>query len=423
MPRFIHCADIHLDSPLRRLESYEGAPVGEVRAASRRALEQLIQLAIQENVDFVLIAGDLYDGDWKDQQTGLFFANQVAKLRSEGISIYVIRGNHDALSVISKSLPLADNPNGTPVVFPAKASSVRLEQLGVTIHGQSFGAKAETENLVLGYPQADKGMFNIGLLHTSLSGVEGHARYAPCTPNELIDKGYQYWALGHVHTRGEHQSGDTCPIVFPGNVQGRNPRETGAKGCVLVEADPNTGLTRRQFIPLDVVRWEVCELDTTTYESPEEILGSFLDWANQYSESFDRGTLVVRVRLIGQSPFHQQWLRRHDYFETALRSTAFDVVGPNVWVEALRIRTERGLTGEELDMDGPVGSVMQMFDKLSEPDCSLRDFDPALAKELEGLMNKIPGGLLAEDLKQLLPDACLSLIARLRGIREQTAED
>lgn len=416
MARFIHCADIHLDSPLRRLETYDGAPVEDIRGASRRAFEQLVQLAISENVDFVIIAGDLYDGDWRDQQTGLFFASQVAKLRTAGIPIYVIRGNHDAASVITKSLPLPNNPDGSSVVLATNADSIRLESLGVSIHGQSFGTKAETENLVSGYPAFDKNMFNIGILHTSLSGAEGHDRYAPCKPTELVDKGYQYWALGHVHTRGEHQPAEApCTIVFPGNIQGRNPRETGTKGCLLVDADSNTGETTRQFIPLDVVRWEICQIDTSTIESPDEMLNVFLDWAHQYATDYVQGTLVVRVRLVGNSELHDRWHREHDYFENALRSSAFEVVGPRVWIEGLRVRTEHPRTLDELELDGPLASIWDTFQHLEASTSDINQFDAGLAKELEALTNKLPSGLLDIDFKQLLPDARSSLLARLKA--------
>src|SRR6056297_183290 len=252
MPRFIHAADIHLDSPLRRLESYDGAPIDEIRGATRRALENLVTLAIERQVDFVVIAGDLYDGDWRDQQTGLFFVGQASKLLQEGIPLYVIRGNHDAASVITKSLPLPQNPNGTAIMLGTeRAESVRLETFGATIHGRSFGTRAETENLAASYPMPDTDMFNIGLLHTSLTGAEGHEPYAPCSPQQLADMGYQYWALGHIHQANEFQLKGAAPIVFSGNIQGRHPRETGAKGCCLVEYD-SSGLLSREWVPLDV---------------------------------------------------------------------------------------------------------------------------------------------------------------------------
>ena len=103
-----------------------------------------------------------------------------------------------------------------------------LEDLGLAVHGQGFAKREVTEDLSSAYPQADPHLFNIGLLHTCLDGKPGHEPYAPCTVDGLRSKGYQYWALGHVHNR-EVVSQDPW-IVFPGNIQGRHARETGSQG-------------------------------------------------------------------------------------------------------------------------------------------------------------------------------------------------
>ncbi|MCA9134166.1 MAG: DNA repair exonuclease, partial [Planctomycetales bacterium] len=160
MFQFIHAADIHLDSPLRGLEQYEGAPVDEIRAATRRALENLVELAIERAVDFVLIAGDLYDGAWKDYNTGLYFVSQIARLREAGIPTYMITGNHDAENKMTKSLPLADNPNGTKVMLSSRqAETIVLEDLGVAIHGRGFASPSVSENVVVDYPPRRAGLF------------------------------------------------------------------------------------------------------------------------------------------------------------------------------------------------------------------------------------------------------------------------
>jgi DNA repair exonuclease SbcCD nuclease subunit len=111
MIRFLHAADIHLDSPLTGLERYEGAPVEELRGATRRALENLVELAIERELDFVLIAGDLYDGDWKDHNTGLFFVDRMNRLREAAIPVVIISGNHDAANRMTRSLRRPDTWN------------------------------------------------------------------------------------------------------------------------------------------------------------------------------------------------------------------------------------------------------------------------------------------------------------------------
>jgi DNA repair exonuclease SbcCD nuclease subunit len=170
MFRFIHAADIHLDSPLLGLEKYEGAPAEEIRGATRKALENLVAVAIREKVDFVLIAGDLYDGEWKDAGTGLFFVRQTVRLREAGIPVFVISGNHDAQNKMTKELRFPENV----VFFPhAKPATRRIENLEVAIHGQSYARADVTENLAANYPAAIDGAFNIGLLHTCGPGGQG----------------------------------------------------------------------------------------------------------------------------------------------------------------------------------------------------------------------------------------------------------
>ena len=175
---FIHCADIHLDSPLRGLEKYEGAPVERLRDASRRAFENLVDFALERGVAFMLIAGDLFDGDWEDFGTGLYFNSQIARLRQAGIRVFVVHGNHDAMTSISRHLIWPENVH----VFPSgNVETIHLDEWKTAVHGISYEHRAESRNLASMFPERVVGAFNIGLLHTSLDGRAGHEPYAPCT--------------------------------------------------------------------------------------------------------------------------------------------------------------------------------------------------------------------------------------------------
>ena len=223
--RFLHAADIHLDSPLKGLAGQEGNAGVRVRTATREALDQLVGLAIEEKVDFLIIAGDLYDGDWRDYKTGLFFVGQIGRLNNADIPVYLLYGNHDAESQITKRLELPDNMH----VFDArKPETFSIVDLNVALHGQSFWQRTVTDNLVLDYPTPVSGAFNIGVLHTGLGGMGGHANYAPCSLNDLVNKGYDYWALGHVHQAATLH--ERPHIVYSGNLQGRHvPGKPGLK--------------------------------------------------------------------------------------------------------------------------------------------------------------------------------------------------
>ncbi len=264
--RFIHCADLHLDSPLRGLERYEGAPAQDMREATRRSFTNIIDLALEREVDFVLVAGDVFDGDWLDFNTGLFFANQLRRLADADIRVFIVRGNHDALSKISKAVPL---PKNVHVFKSSKPETVVDENLGYAIHGQSFTTAAVIDDLAAQYPDAHSGLLNIGLLHTALSGREGHEPYAPTTPEKLASKGYHYWALGHVHNREVVRENPW--IVFPGNSQGRNAREIGEKGCIVVEGDAEDGIRSVEFVATDVARWQHLTIDATDVTTLDDL--------------------------------------------------------------------------------------------------------------------------------------------------------
>ncbi len=147
--RFLHTADIHLDSPLHGLSRYEGLPVDEIRGATRAAFDNLVQCAVDAAVDFVLIAGDLFDGDWRDMSTGLYFARAMGRLDQASIPVFLLSGNHDAASVVTRTIPW---PPNVRQFGSRRAETHTLPDLGVAIHGQSFSTPAVTENLVLAYP-------------------------------------------------------------------------------------------------------------------------------------------------------------------------------------------------------------------------------------------------------------------------------
>ncbi len=171
---FLHAADLHIDSPLRGLEA--GAPAERIRTATRSAFSNLVDLALREQVAFVVVAGDLFDGDWPDWRTGQFFVHETLRLTRAGIRVVLIRGNHDAQSVVSQRLSL---PDGARMLAADRPESVRIAEYDACVHGQSFATRDVAANLALRYPPPLPGHLNIGLLHTSVSGRAGHAPYAP----------------------------------------------------------------------------------------------------------------------------------------------------------------------------------------------------------------------------------------------------
>ena len=406
MIKFIHTADIHLDSPLKGLEIHEDAPVEAIRGATRRAFDNLIGLAIEEEVDFVLIAGDLYDGDWRDYNTGLFFAGQMGRLDAAGIKVFIVSGNHDAASQITRAMPL---PGNVTVFSSKKPQSVKLDDLGVIIHGQSYSSRAMSENLVAKYPQHDPGFFNIGLLHTSLTGREGHDVYAPCTVDELKSRGYDYWALGHVHKR-EVVSADPL-IIFPGNIQGRHIKETGAKGATLVTVEDGR-IVKVEAVELDVLRWSSCPVDLSACETKEMVYEQIRLAMEKELDLAGGKTLALRLQLEGRCPLHAELHSRLSQWTEEFRGIAISL--GDVWFEKVKLRTKRDISLEDI-----VGENTPLSDVLQ----AIEDFEfgagvlAAAIPELAGLRTKLPAELLdADDLLAEQPGNVSDLREEIREL-------
>jgi DNA repair protein SbcD/Mre11 len=408
MFRFLHAADIHLDSPLRGLEKYEGAPVDEIRHASRRALENLVKLAMDEQVAFVLITGDLYDADWPDFNTGLFFNDQMEKLGEAGIPVFLTTGNHDAANRMTRALKLPRNVTRLP---ESNADTARLDDIGVAIHGQGYATHAITADLSKEYPSRAAGYFNIGMLHTCAEGVDDqHERYAPCTVAGLRSKEYDYWALGHIHKRSE-LSVDP-PIVFPGNIQGRHIRESGPKGCSLVTV--NGGKPRVEHRELDVIRWETCQVSALGAEDTYEILDRFAERLSALAAGSNDRPLILRVEVSGSCPVHEKIIEHQNTLQAEIRSRALSGHFGRVWVEKVRLATTRPTRLDRTTHDGPIGEMLQYFEELRT---GVSSFDP-LRVGLKDLKNKLASefgeGTVGIDLES--PEALRNLLEQVEQV-------
>jgi DNA repair exonuclease SbcCD nuclease subunit len=409
MFKFLHAADIHLDSALRDLDRYEGAPVGEIRQASRRALENLVRLALEERVAFVLIAGDLYDGDWPDYHTGLFFAREMTKLRDARIPVFLIQGNHDAQNRMTKQLRLPDQ-----VVFLSTQSpeTRRLDDYDVAIHGQGFATQAVVDNLAITYPRRAAGAFNIGVLHTAVDGRTGHDPYAPCSLDDLRHREYDYWALGHIHQREELWRDPW--VVFPGNIQGRHIRESGPKGCMLVTVDR----ARVQSVepqPLDVLRWHSCQVDATGAPDGDAIVDRFRTQLGTLTAGADGRLLAVRVEVVGACPAHATLIADWGRWTNEFRQSAIELGGGQVWVEKVQPRTTHPSADIDHDGDEPFAELSQLINELRTDEVRLAQLG---AREFDDLRKKLPGDLLdglgtPERLRELLDQIGPLLSARL----------
>lgn len=347
MPTFLHAADIHLDSPLHGLSRYEGAPAREIRQATRKALDNLVSYVLEHRIPLLLIAGDLYDGDCPDFQTPLHFSARMSRLREAGTRVALIRGNHDAQNRMTRSLRLPDNVYTFPAARPA---TWKLDDLGIAVHGQSYDREAVLDNLALDYPEPVPGMFNIGLLHTSLSGTPEHSRYAPCTLNQLLAKGYDYWALGHIH-RHEIMHRDP-PVIFSGCIQGRHIREPGGKGCMRVDMDPSGGINIER-VELDVLRWQHMELDVSGLKTRGAVLDLVSRELENAAAAKDREKLLgLRLTLKGTTGAFSDLMHDFAGLQAEIRNLATDISGQTIWVEKIFNQCNPALDWEEIKASG-----------------------------------------------------------------------
>lgn len=370
--KFLHAADIHLDSPLIGLGARTDAPIDRIRAATREALKNLVRCALDEKVDFVLVAGDLYDGSWKDMKTGIFAMQQFARLGHAGIRTFVILGNHDAESKLTAELP---KPDTVHFFGNAPGEIMTIEDLGVAVQGRSFKTAAVSDNLARDFAAPIPGMFNIAMLHTALEGGHEHANYAPCSLEELRTSGHDYWALGHVHDHIVHS--EHPHVVYPGNVQGRSVRETGPKGAVIVEVEDGH-VAKLRHVPLDDVRWARMALNIP--------LGAVGDLYDQFRSDLD-GILekaegrpsLVRVVIQAQDGDADQIAGMIDQIETDLRAIAAQAAD-EVWLEKVRLEAKRSM---------PVSLPKEIADLL-EGGLEHQDAVLMLQAALQPLADKLP---------------------------------
>jgi DNA repair exonuclease SbcCD nuclease subunit len=405
MFRFIHAADPHLDSPLRGLEAHEGAPVETLRGATRKAFENLVNLAIDEAVNFVVIAGDLYDGDWKDYSTGLFFRGQMVKLQAKGIPVYLIAGNHDAASVISKKLTLPENVH----VFSTRtAETMEVPGLAAVIHGRGFPHRAVPENLAVDYPAAVPGKFNLGLLHTSLTGRPDHDTYAPCSEQDLRNKGYAYWALGHIH-QPEVISEDPW-IVFAGNCQGRHARETGPRGCRLVTVKDSLEVASAEWRDLDVVRWQSVEVPLAGVENEAGAIKGIREALSGAVAAAEGRLLATRIHLTGATALHGSLHRDAQHWRAQVQALAQDFGEESVWLERLRVGTRPVYDLAELAArDALTKTVLETLETATH------DL-PALPDDITEMLDVLPPELRAEVAAEWDPDQRPALMEEVRAI-------
>lgn len=413
MFRFVHTADLHLDSPLKSLALIDPELKRQVGIATRETFTRIVNLCIEEKVDALLIAGDLYDRDQNSMHTARYLANQMQRLDKEGIRVFIIKGNHDAGSVITGQLIFPDSVK----IFSIKAETVNITKgdLNIAIHGVSFPNRPVPESLVPKFPNPSQGMFNIGMLHTSLGGAQGHDTYAPSNINELQQVGYDYWALGHIHKQSCH-TGETT-VVMPGIPQGRNIGEDGEKAVSLVSVD-ETGITDLQQVSLSVLQFERVKIDISDITEWRELVETIHKSIQQLMQTLSHKIYVLRLSLVGTTDLN--WRIRRD--SEILLEEARRIVDDNheFWIEKVEIDTQGKAINDNKAYVGALANLAFLENMEASPSVQkeIEDYTEIILRALPPPSKKVLGDTEEERnkiIEELLKEGISDTLAYLRN--------
>lgn len=417
--RFVHTADIHLDSPLRSLALRDPEVAEMIGTATRQAFERIVDLCIDERVDALMIAGDLYDGDLRSMKTAVFFGRQMRRLTEADIRVFVIRGNHDAESVITKHLSLPDGVH----VFTGRAEARAIEDHQVVVHGISFARPQMPESLLPKFKAPVSGCVNIGLLHTSLSGAEGHDTYAPCNVADLVNHGFDYWCLGHVHRRQEHAR-SPCTVVMPGIPQGRHINEAGPKSVTLATVGDDGEITIEERVT-SIAQFERVSVDVTGKRDWSDVLRAFEVALGDARGAAVSDYLIARIEITGTTPLVSRLRRDDDLLLEEARQVAASL--SRTAIEKVSVDASSPVTPGDTSGYDPVEELRTLIEGevlASEAfRAEVRDIVSDLERRLPPELRHAPSEseeLTAEMLARLVKEGGEDVLARLDNADDET---
>ena len=416
--RFVHAADLHLDSPFKGIRETEARVADVLRHATFEAYERVIDLCVDRRVDALLVAGDVFDGSDRSLAAQVQFVRGLERLHKAGIRAFICHGNHDPLDGWGARLKMPPNVHQ----FGERAESVSVDPQSSTspvVCGISYPTREIRTSLLPGFPVSEPGRVTIGMLHANVGSSTGHEAYAPCTVEELAVTGYAYWALGHVHTRAILR--DASPmVVYPGNTQGRHPNERGPRGVYLVEIDDQGAhvTISPEFVAVDSVRWEQVDVQIDGIEDDGALFGRLEALIDDLVTQADDRHLVYRVVLKGRGPVHES-LARADNIDGLVEQLN------QVWgnrqpfafcggiLDESRSRLDRAALAESKDF---IGDFLSLSDAASADEALVAELQQELARLYDNararrfLGNSLPATDDMRDLVAAAEDVALDLL-------------
>lgn len=417
MLSFVHAADLHLGSPFAGIGTVDEDVAARLRHATVQAFENLVDLCLARRVDFLLVAGDVYDSANRTLAAQLAFLDGLRRLAAAGIYSYVAHGNHDPLDGWASSLAW---PERVHIFGGAVVESVVYERDGAAkaiIHGISHAHGGVRANLARDFRRHEAPVFQIGLLHCNL-GDTGHQPYAPCSLADLSQANLDYWALGHVHTRGVFST--ACPVVaYPGNLQGRHVNEAGPRGCFLVQVNDDKAV-HVEFVALDAVRWSCVQVAIDDLGTEEELVCALEEALGRVQEVAEGRPSVCRLAVVGRGPLHRALIRRGYADDLLARArTKGSALSPPVWTDALEVRTRPPVDLEALRrQEDAVGDCLRLIEEYRGDEARREVLRGCLAELFDDPRARRHLPLADDDLLALLAEAetlCLDLLLKEDG--------
>ena len=417
--RFIHSADVHLDSPLRSLAMRNEELFGLIGGATRQAFVNIIELCLKEQVDALILAGDIYDGDQTSMKTAKFFAIQMNRLREAGIDVYIVRGNHDAETKISNELTLPSNVK----IFTGRGGHFIVPALGgcpeIAIHGISFAEPKAPTSLLPKFKPPVEGAINIGLLHTSMTGADGHNTYAPCALADLQGFGFRYWALGHIHKRSAIEG--NCTVVMPGNTQGRDINESGAKTATLVTVHDDGRIELEERLT-SVAEFARVPVNVDGCEDWSSVVATVALATKKAKEAARSEHLVARLILTGATSAAWEFRAKPNLLKAEAEAAA--QIAENVWIESLDIGCRPiAVDAEAVGSADALGEIMADIEhNILSSDAFLlqtgelaKELLSGLPKECQGIFDSTDEKTYKAEIARLARQGAEDVIARLRS--------
>jgi len=408
--RFVHASDLHLDATFGGVDATDEKVVGALERSTLDALDRVIQLCIDREVDFLVIAGDLYNSADHSLRAELAFQRAMRRLAESGIDAFIVRGNHDPADGWSAGLELPNSVVIFPVDGVGRREVIRDGKVVCAVYGRSFGTRQVTENLALGFAREKGDPFAVAVLHANVGQREGWDNYAPCSVDDLRAAGMDYWALGHIHVAG--RVSDIPPAVYSGSTQGLNPTEKGPRGCYVVQLGED-GATE-EFVETASVRWQGLEVDTTDVQDIDDLRLALEEACAGVRKSDSGRPTIARLELMGRSAVHADLSRPGVLSDLTadLRQEQLELE-PWIWVDRVRDRTRPALDLEEiLAEEGLRGDLARLARQLTgDPGEAERVVEEVLAPVQFSLAVRSELEISSEEVVARALDLCLDLLS------------